>query len=847
MSSDNSGDHCAFVLLAEFDKYEGAQLRYQFPQPLGVDEGVLAMSMVPDGAETQSDDWTVFFLNQTPFNTIAPVLALETDGGQDGVGPEQPGLLCVLNLVRTKLDKAEYRGATVRALAICTRHPFIQVFKPILLMAMDDYFSDPSQDCLSRLFDAINAMDLSDAPILSRAEKIVMRCSDRTDIFSEKILPQETEATRFRSASTAANSSVDLSSGASKSSRSTKTSTDSDSTHSSSEDGVAVSSNDPYRSRPRAGTGGSSASSSRGHQNKPPSPSEASFSLGESAVWVGDESTTEESNDGNSVLSMAPSGTLVGGGSQLGSQDKNSLHAPSSVHSQDTYLDNGPTPTPTYRHPRTLKDTHFFNTTIAYKGHQLPIKMPLSTFPEEVGDYSLITLIKVFNSHQQVSGPMHPHLHTNGPQTHPIILLFNALITGKRIIFLGHKRPAGEVSAFVLSACALGSGCGVVLRGFIERAFPYANLQNRHEWELLPAYIAGVTNPIFESSRMWDLLLDIGSGNVVVAKEINTTYPPAALPSLGGFTLNSRTGTLKSESSAASEDDMARSKDKAEPGPRAENNVDTLFIEDIRSAIEFRFGETMVRMRFTEYVQRFVRLAARYEESASGGTTNIGCPTVAFCDGSQGRAIRLGSGIMFSDDANPMKELTANAYRIEAWRKTNSYRYCVEDFNLMQATNAIQGFDVLHQLVRLRHARTMPDAEVALVMRTLTENVKSYEQVVELLSYVIPQGGGLLHLAFGLFHQQEFVRDMTVELLNQLRCYPIGVLFLQAMNHFHRYAYVRQAYALEKRLAQEQQPTQPGNQPPQHSAVRMTRAMSSSKSIVSGFTLPTDKATPRAG
>jgi hypothetical protein len=127
--------------------------------------------------------------------------------------------------------------------------------------------------------------------------------------------------------------------------------------------------------------------------------------------------------------------------------------------------------------------------------------MPMATFPEEVGDvrvssvvltaiyliqtfqYSLITLIKEFSSHQLVSGPQHPHLHTNGPQTHPIIILFNALVTGKRIIFLGHKRPAGEVSSFVLSACALGSGCGAVLRGFVERAFPYANLNNRDEWE----------------------------------------------------------------------------------------------------------------------------------------------------------------------------------------------------------------------------------------------------------------------------------------------------------------------------------------------------------------------------
>ena len=35
------GNHCSFVLLAEFHIYEGAQLKYQFPQPLGVDEGYI--------------------------------------------------------------------------------------------------------------------------------------------------------------------------------------------------------------------------------------------------------------------------------------------------------------------------------------------------------------------------------------------------------------------------------------------------------------------------------------------------------------------------------------------------------------------------------------------------------------------------------------------------------------------------------------------------------------------------------------------------------------------------------------------------------------------------------------
>lgn len=75
------------------------------------------MLMLPDGAETQLDDWTMFFLNQRPFNAISPVLALETS---NGVTPDewrekegQQDLLCVLNLVRTKHDKNEKRYDTL--------------------------------------------------------------------------------------------------------------------------------------------------------------------------------------------------------------------------------------------------------------------------------------------------------------------------------------------------------------------------------------------------------------------------------------------------------------------------------------------------------------------------------------------------------------------------------------------------------------------------------------------------------------------------------------------------------------------------------------------------------------
>ncbi|KAF9027619.1 spindle pole body interacting protein [Hymenopellis radicata] len=498
----SQGNHCSFVLLAEFHILEGAQLKYQFPQPLGVDEQVLAMSMLPDGAEMQVDDWTIFFLNQTPFNTISPVVGLDSPDlkasglpGDEGAADE-PDLLCVLNLVRTKHDKTLNRGAQVLALAICTRHPFIQIFKPVLLMALDDYLLDPSQDCLARLFDAVNSMDLSGAPTLTRFEKMVMRCSERKDVFAEKF-EQQPQGTP-NALSVAAKQHRSSHSGES---------------FASFEDGLLLRGKEKEKRvdenrlrerdwdntvRPRADTVDSHGTTHTGNSHQTTPPSDTSFTLGGSAVWVGDESGLEDviSHDGQhyaeSVVSIAPASTLVGSGRKRRSTDGSSQ---SSHMGNPTLLRPPINPNMTSfdsSHSRGgwTKDTHFFHTTLAYRDHQLPIKMPLSTYPEEVGDYSLITLIKVFNG--TVTGPLHPHLHSSGPQTHPIIVLFNALVTGKRIMFLGHKRPAGEVSSFVLAACALGSGCGAVLRGFIERAFPYANLNNRDEWEAVPAYIAGL-------------------------------------------------------------------------------------------------------------------------------------------------------------------------------------------------------------------------------------------------------------------------------------------------------------------------------------------------------------------
>ena len=77
--------------------------------------------MLPDGADKHLEDWTIFFLNQTPFNKIAPVLALEShsESSEEGSKSSEEGsnLLYVLNLVRTNRSETARRCVCIAYLS----------------------------------------------------------------------------------------------------------------------------------------------------------------------------------------------------------------------------------------------------------------------------------------------------------------------------------------------------------------------------------------------------------------------------------------------------------------------------------------------------------------------------------------------------------------------------------------------------------------------------------------------------------------------------------------------------------------------------------------------------------
>lgn len=133
---------------------------------------MLAELMLPDQAHARNQDWTIFFLHKDTSqeeedeerkakeerkrrrrrrrDRAAGKIDEEEDIEDEEIeddeededfsddddesdsepeGGEGPPLIYVLNLVNTKLDPTKPRGAVVKAMAICTRHPFLHIYK----------------------------------------------------------------------------------------------------------------------------------------------------------------------------------------------------------------------------------------------------------------------------------------------------------------------------------------------------------------------------------------------------------------------------------------------------------------------------------------------------------------------------------------------------------------------------------------------------------------------------------------------------------------------------------------------------------------------------------------------
>lgn len=156
--------------------------------------------MLPDQSHVRTEDWTVFFLYHQEGNMK---LEYNIHSEQE---KHKASKLYVLNLVNTKFDKDMKRGATVKSMCIVTPHPFFHIFKPLLLLALDEYFKTPSINSLQKLYESINSIDLTRVPRLNFFERQILSASDKPNMYSEKFEDEGPVLEGFQNGHRASNS-----------------------------------------------------------------------------------------------------------------------------------------------------------------------------------------------------------------------------------------------------------------------------------------------------------------------------------------------------------------------------------------------------------------------------------------------------------------------------------------------------------------------------------------------------------------------------------------------------------------------------------------------------------------
>ncbi|KAF2476187.1 spindle pole body interacting protein [Lindgomyces ingoldianus] len=720
--ADSVENHVEYILVASFDIDRGSVMEHQYPGPISGDETMLAELMLPDQAHVRSQDWTIFFLHKDTSaedeekearrerrrrrrrkkeglengeDTAAGAeedecgpddesYDTEDEESDDDTDADGPPLVYVLNLVNTKQDNTVKRGAIVKAMAICTRHSFLHIYKPLLLLALEEYFRAPVIETLASLYNALNAMDLSLMPKLSNLESFILQSSDAKDMFIEKF-----------------------------------------------------------------------------------------------EVMIQQRLVEDAERD------SLPSATSSG-----------------SDHKAREY--------------KAPRDTHEFESKVNYNGIPVPIKVPTALSPETVGDFSLIKLIQTFSSpHSTQPQPfaLHPHLTTSGAYTHPIIVLVNALLTQKRIIFLGHNRPSSEVAEAVLAACALASGG--LLRGFIRHAFPYTDLTKIDDLLKVPGFIAGVTNPAFSHKpEWWDLLCDLPTGRMKISHRIE------GAPVTEGLLFFQQQSGLPNGAGGLQLGADGKS-------GAADPTGDSQFMEGLLASIANRHGENAIRAKWRSWILKFTRIAAAFEETVYGASalyagsheTDIGVYGVS------------GHGFVWPDEGSRMRELAANVHRVEGWRSTRSYYSFVQDLAKRWDKRPVRGIDLHHQHDKLRCLRLSHDQSAAIylafaraveeaglgssstssddltsaVERSLTLNDPStsiahqrqpseqlqYDTILQLLMVVPESNMGLFYLSLALFHPREEVRLAVVRLLERIMSHEAGRHFWGSLGRFAKLAFYR--------------------------------------------------------
>ncbi len=412
----------------------------------------------------------------------------------------------------------------------------------------------------------------------------------------------------------------------------------------------------------------------------------------------------------------------------------------------------------------------------------LPMRIPLCMEADEVLEASLTTLVNRFQE--------------------GIMDIYTAILAEKRVIFLGYQQPAALCCDCVLSACLLVSP---PLVGTLSRAYPYANLTNM-EFLAQPGFVAGVTNPIFESRPgvWWDLLANISNGTVTLSKEYaeelvaggGNPYATAQTTGMGserGGSISGSGGSASggggsSSSSSSSSDRVLIRGGGISSSPL--RPLDQAFFLELMGGMAVKLGEEWVRCAFRDLTSHVLGLAEAVEPFH-----------------------------LFDDAGNSWRtfHLQSHAYRIQAvarskqalaWRNAKALfatgegpggsalremdaivRHHVRTLQVLSACGPVRA--AMPAGAAATSAASASTAELLVLYTDLEQHVRTREELLELLAMLPESQGGLTPVALGLLHRHPRVRACTVQILQRIDAFSEGNKAVSALNYFLLITYYR--------------------------------------------------------
>ncbi|KAJ3288704.1 hypothetical protein HDU79_004630 [Rhizoclosmatium sp. JEL0117] len=422
---------------------------------------------------------------------------------------------------------------------------------------------------------------------------------------------------------------------------------------------------------------------------------------------------------------------------------------------------------------------------IAYR-----VPVPLNVYPEEIGEFSITRLVITFSALDSINPPdipelkwrnaapyfWHPHLDS-GWSTHPIVFLMNAVISEKRVVFVGNGRSVADIASFVHAAAAAGTGGGNVLAGALGRCFANVGIKDFKGLQAVPGFIAGTTDPSIEDRpELYDVLCDINTGKITLSQRI----APASTEGL-----NNRNDPTEGVA------DMEWMRQGYWVG-------DSEFMLRVVEAIQNETSEFQIRQMVYDYVQRFVDVTAAFEVEIAN-TTLIGRPSVPQVYPG------IESGVFFHDETAQNAELVMLRNRIEGWKGTQSYfKYLQSHNENLQKTYLPSTFPLSSMIDQIYKAQPVtPTPVLVQILQYIQDTILPGPDAAQTELLAALRSRGIQLFAAGMMHERWEVRRACTRVLWRLDWHPIGTNFIQNLNPFYRLCYARTSHLL---LSQEDEP-----------------------------------------